>query len=163
VNRLEGQTYVQSLIAGAFTGPAGFLTDEMVAAGAGIDAGKVDHQHQKVAVMSDHATNASAKRQIIHVAEGAGTITSFGVVASVAATGDSTATITLRKNGSAVLTGSITLDASTAAFAVDEGTLSSASYVAGDVFEADVSAVSAGTGTLPKGVACVLVAREAAQ
>ena len=162
----DGDLYVTgSLVANAMNLPASAIGDTQVQTAANLSASKLEHQHQETVVLCDHATAAAAKRVQMHRVYGAtATLIKFGVVASAAAVGDSTITVTLKKNGTSILTASITLDSGTAAFVLKEPAgYTSTALVVGDVLEAEITAVSAGTGTLPKGVACVVVVREKAQ
>jgi hypothetical protein len=82
-----------------------------------------------------------------------GTINSVKAGSIVAATGDSTVTIDVRKNGTTVLSGTIALDSANTARVVEAGTVDGAQddVVADDWIEVVIS-VSAGTGTLPTGL-----------
>jgi hypothetical protein len=108
-----------------------------------------------------HGSNATAERRIVHVARSAGTLLAVQVVPIVAATGDSTVTVDVYKNGVSVLTGTVSLDNSKAAYSKTLATLSVTAYTAGDVFEV-VQTISAGTGTLPHGVCTQLTFNEGA-
>lgn len=160
-SQLDGDLYVAgALTARRFNPPAGSITDASVIAGADIAATKLEHQYSKQLSLTDHATVAAAVRRVLHYVRGTtGTIVEFGVLASVAAIGDSTVTIDLYKNGSSILTGTFQLDSGDAAGALVTGTLSSAALVVTDRLEVVVT-VSAGTGTLPKGLTTHLVVRE---
>lgn len=158
-NMINADTYINGNLASkTFTPPAGSITNAAVAAGAGIAASKLQHRfrpgHSQV-----HGSNASAERRVIHVVRGAtATINSMRAGCSVAATGDSTVSINLYKNGSSILTGGtpITLSIADAAYALDApGGFTSTALVQGDVLEI-VETVSAGTGTLPQGVFSVV-------
>ena len=143
------------VVGGPFVPPTGSITDNSIIAAAGVRASKLQQQYVKEKTLSAHAAAASATRQQIHRVMGAtATILSFGVVASQAAGAASSATIDLKKNGVSILTATITLDNGTAAFALKAGTLSSASAVAGDVFEAEVTAVAGAN--VPKGLTAYL-------
>jgi hypothetical protein len=74
--------------------------------------------------------------------------------------GGGSCTIDLKKNGTSVLSGAVTLDSTTAAYALKDGTVTTPAYAAGDVFEVQVASPS---GTKPKGVFARAVLREAAQ
>lgn len=149
------------LIAGSITYPSGQLGDDAVQAAAGLSASKLQHQHQPCAVLCDHATAAAAKRVQLHRVKGAtATVVSFHAVCSVAPSGGDSVTLTLKKNGSTILSASVTLNNTTVAFTAVAGTVSTPDLVAGDVLEAEISAVS---GTSCKGVSCHAVIREAAQ
>ena len=80
-----------------------------------------------------------------------------GVV--VQAAGAATVTVDLRKNGTTILSGVITLNNTHVAYAEVAGTISSARYVTGDVFEIVLTA-TAGGGTLPQGVYVNTIFRE---
>lgn len=98
-----------------------------------------------------HGTAATTERRVIHRAKAAGTITSFLTGPVVAAAGAATVTANLLKNGASVLTAVATINSGTAAFASVVASITTATYVAGDVFEVSLTA-TAGGGTLPQGV-----------
>lgn len=125
-----------------------------------LTAAKQEHQYI-VAYAQNHGSASAAQRKVVHVAHGAGTLTAFSGGVSVACVGDSTITVNLYKNGSTILSTTVTLDNTNTAFTDEDGTFSTAAYAAGDVFEVVVT-VSAGTGTLGQGVFAKLVVREAA-
>lgn len=146
-----------------FSPPANSIYNAAVAtggSGANIGASKLQQQHQKTAQHCNHATSAAADRRQIHQVVGAtGTITSFGVTASVAAGAASTITVDLKKNGVSILSATITLDNTTAAYVQKQaGGFTSNAVVAGDLLEADITAVSGAN--LPKGVSTHLNLRE---
>jgi hypothetical protein len=66
-----------------------------------------------------------------------------------------------KKNGTTILSGTVTIDNGDVAYSKTSAALSVTSYVAGDVIEV-VQTVSAGTGTLPQGMTTTVVMREAA-
>lgn len=117
-------------------------------------------QHVK-GINQAHGTAAIAERRVIHVARAAGNVIAFETGPVVAAIGDSTATVDLRKNGTTILTGTITIDSADAAFTKLPGVIATAPYVLGDVFEVVIT-IAAGTGTLPQGVFASAVFREGA-
>jgi hypothetical protein len=151
-----------------FAGPlnlgSGTIGDPAVAAGANVAASKLEHQYEPV-YRQESGTTAATGRQVLHVVKGAtGTIMDFRVGAVTAAIGGATATFDLKKNGSTILTGTIGLDSSTAAFALKTPAgYTSTALVAGDVLEVHVTAVAAGGGTLAVGLFAQLVLREKAQ
>jgi hypothetical protein len=122
-----------------------------VAAGAGLAASKLEHQHRKTYVQDGTAVAATIPLAVIQgptarvISIKAGTI---GLNA-----GNATITIDLKKNGVSILTAVITLDSSKTARTLYAGTLTSTAGVAGNWLEA-VIAVAAGTGTLGTGL-CV--------
>lgn len=161
---IDGDVYIAgALTARRFNPPAGSITDASVLAGAGVAATKLEHQYAITLPLVNHATVVAAERRLLHYVTGTtGDVVTFGVLATVAAVGDSTATFDLYKNGSSILTGTFNLDSGDAAGALVTGTVSSAGLVVTDRLEV-VATVSAGTGTLPKGVAAYLLLREDAQ
>jgi len=166
MNRLEGDFYFSGTVTGRSIAPSdGAVTNAKVAADADIDATKLGHQYKIVRDLCDHATTAAAKRIIVDYVYGAsGTIVAGGVVASVAPIGDATITFDIKKNGVSILSATISLTSATAANTLKEPAgFSSTTVAAGDVISFEITAVNAGTGTLPKGVAGVLILREKAQ
>lgn len=124
----------------------------------------VDKQEHRVyrTFGQSHGTAAVAQRQVIHVANATGTLEFFRVGLTVACIGDSTITINLLKNGVSVLSSTLVLDNTNTAFTgKEDGTFSSTTVAAGDVFEVQIT-VNAGTGTLGQGVFALLILKEAA-
>jgi hypothetical protein len=141
--------------------PAGCITNAAIEALAGIDATKVDHQHRMV--YSQPNTTATSETRMLFVCYGAtGTVIAFRAGSIVAALTTATVTLDLKKNGTSILTGVITLDNANTARVVEAATISSASLVTGDVLEVVITA-TAGGGTLPTGVFCSLTVNEEAQ
>ena len=163
----QGDLVVNGVVyANGFSGRQGTVNDTMIVTpatpSAAIQGQKVQHQYNRVVDLNGTSTaTAATVRRTVHVAHGtAGTILGFHVGAVGAAVGGATVTVDLKKNGSSILTSTITLDNSAAAFALVAGSLSASTIAAGDVLEAQITAVSAGGGTLPTGVFCRLVTRE---
>lgn len=152
--RVEGD-----LSAGSMRIPDGAVADAQIAA-AGLSAGVLQQQHQFTVPLCDHATSAAAKRLVAHQVYGAtGEVVAFGAGSTVLATSTGTATVTLKKNGSAILTAPIVLDTSNTVNVVEEAAgFSSTALVAGDVLEVEITAVSGSA--VPKGVFARLVVRE---
>lgn len=147
------------LVPTSLTVPADSVSNAAIPNGAGISTDKVEarvYSH-----WSQPNTSATAETRTLFVARRAGTVTSFVVGSIVAATGDSTVTVDLRKNGTTVLTASVVLDNTNTARVVEVATLNGAStaFVAGDWLEVVVT-ISAGTGTLPTGLFCQFEARQ---
>jgi hypothetical protein len=149
-NTIESLNVTGQLRAGSVVLPADCVTDTNVNGSSPLAAAKTRHRHLRTLAQA-HGTAATAERRVVHVAHAAGTVSAFRVGPVVAATGNSTATADLYKNGASVLSAGVALDNTNAAYAEEAGAVSSAAYVAGDVFEVVVT-VSAGTGTLPQGV-----------
>ena len=138
-------TFVNALFNAACVGNTHVKSD------AAIDATKLKHQHRAIS-QQESDTTAAAEDRIIHVVRGTtGTLKEFKAGVVVACVGDSTITVDLHKNGVSVLTAAISIDSGDAAYALVEGTIDSDSVVVGDVLEVVVT-VTAGTGTLGKGV-----------
>ena len=100
------------------------------------------------------ATIAAAETGLVGwVAFGAGTIKGVKCGSIVAAVGDSTVTIDVKKDGTTVLDSTVVLDSSNVAYTPEDATLdgTAVAFTAGDVFTVVIT-VSAGTGTLPYGV-----------
>lgn len=148
-----GDLYVTGSLSvgGGFNIPAGAVADSQVVAGADIASAKLNHLHTKT--YSQPNTTATAETQVLHVAKGAGSVVRFEAGSIAIAVGAATCTIDLKKNGTTVLSGVITLDSSNVAYTPEAGTISSADYVAGDVFTI-VTTATAGGGTIPTGLYC---------
>ena len=153
----DGNLYVNGNLASkTFTPASGSIKNSSIEASAGIAASKLQHRF-RVGHAQVHGSNASAERRVCHVVRGAtATINSMRAGNVVAATGDSTVTIDLKKNGSTILSATIQLDTGNAAYALEAPSgFTSTALVQGDVLEI-VQTVSAGTGTLPQGVFTVV-------
>ena len=145
--------------------PAGAVNDAAVAAAAGVQASKLQHQHE-CEYSQPGAQNAAVERKVVHIVRGAtGLVGDFQVGARVAATGNATATIDLQSNGVSLLTGQITLDSTTAAYVLKAGSLAAGALTlaAGNVIEVVISAVNAGSGALAQGLFAEANIREDAQ
>lgn len=137
--------------------PSGTIVNASVNAAAAIASSKLEHQHVKTYGQSGTAAAATVP---IHVVQGtAGTILSLKAATIAACTGDATVTVDLKKAGSSILTGVITLDSANTARVAEAGTVSSATLAAGDFLEL-VIAVNAGTGSLGTGLCVQLVLDE---
>lgn len=160
VNTIDGDVVVRgNLRTTTINLPATCVGDSNVNGSAPITAAKLQHQYEKTFAQVNGSA-ATAERRVLHVAYGAtGTIIAFRVGAVTAATGDSTATVDLRKNGTTILSAAVVIDNTKAAFAKTLAALATTGYVTGDVFEVVVT-ISAGTGTLPQGLFADFVATE---
>lgn len=133
--------------------PPGTVVDVDVAPLADIDPTKLRHQYLSHYAQVSSA-NAAVERKVIHVAQGAGTLVRADIGAVTAAIGAATATIDLLKNGTSILTTPLSLTSSTAAFVLASMSLavSPTPLSIGDVLEINVTAATAGGGTLAKGL-----------
>lgn len=145
----------------SFRLPVNSVINDSVDAAASIETTKLLHQYRP-SYGQDSGADAATGRAVLHVAKGAGSVIDFKVGASTAGTGTASVTVDLKKNGTTVLSADVTLDSATVAFALAAGTISSAAYVAGDVFEWHVKTSSAGSGAKPKGLFLAATFREAA-
>jgi len=141
--------------------PDSTIDNAAVKASAAIAASKLEHQH-KPAYSQESDTTAAAEDRVIHTVLGAtGKVTGFSAGCVVACIGDSTVTVDLHKNGSSMLSSTITIDSGDAAYDVVDATVDPAKedVVLDDVIEVVIT-VSAGTGTLGKGVFAQAVIEE---
>ena len=151
--------YGSTYLAGGATLPAASIGDSQVSASSPLGVTKVTHRY--VAVYCKPG-NATSETEVVHVCKAAGTLTQVRAGSVTAAVGDSTSTIDARKDGTAVLPGTIVLDNANSAYTPESGTVSGGgvSVAVGDVITV-VNVASAGTGTLPTGVYCQVVIEEA--
>lgn len=143
---------------GAVYLPPGSITNDVFDPTSPLDQGKVGLRLE-ITWSQLFSANAAAERRVIHRARKAGVLSKATFGAGVAATVDATATIQIRKNGTNFLSSAVVIDVANTAFSgTEDGSPNSAGvYAAGDVFEIDVSAVSAGSGALPKGLFATLI------
>ena len=158
---LEGDVLVRgNLRAGSMALGANAVGDTEFKAADPLAADKQEHQHV-ARYTQPSGTAAVAATEVAHHAHGAGELVAVYVGSVVKATGDSTATVDVKKNGTTVLSGTVVLDNANSNYVAEAGAVASPTYAAGDVFTVVVT-VSAGTGTLPQGLYVSLVLREAA-
>ena len=130
---------------GTITLDAGTVTNDTISSAAAIDADKMQHVYSAGTgfgfVIGGTPT---AREEIVYVAKQAGTIRGFHCLLNV--DGSSTSiTFDLKKNGSSILTGVVTITDSTGNRVVQDGTLSSTTLAADDVLSIAM-AVSSSTG-----------------
>lgn len=138
--------------------PAGSWGNTQMSATDPIDQTKLKQQYAP-AHGQPHGTAAVSERKVIHVARSAGNVQAVEAGHVVAGVTGATLTVDLKKNGTTVLSAVISLVVDAAAYTRVTGAISSAAYVAGDVFELVITA-TAGGGTLPQGVFADVVFRE---
>lgn len=133
-------------LVGILTYPSGQITNEHVSSSAAIDSDKLQHLHKAYTnfALAIGGTPA-AREEIVYVCEAAtATVRGFHCLLNV--DGSSTSvTFDLKKNGSSILSGVVTITDSTGNRAVQDGTISNAALVAGDVLSIQL-AVSSSTG-----------------
>lgn len=140
--------------------PDNTLLDAGVNGAAGIQATKLQHQHQKMYLQGSSTTTAAADTKVIHAVYGAtGTTVAFRAGCEVPCVGAATITVDLKKNGTTVLSAPISLSSAQAARAMVAGTISVPGLVTGDVLEVVITA-TAGGGTIGTGLFAQLVERE---
>jgi hypothetical protein len=131
--------------------PSGSVTAANIAAAAGVEATKLEHQHREIYRQESDTTVVSEDR-VVHVVKGTtGNLKTFRAGSVVANAGAATITVDLHKNGSTILTAPISLDNGDSAYDLVAGVISSEPVVADDVLEVVVVA-TAGGGTIGKGV-----------
>ncbi len=160
--RVEGDVYVNGNLSSKTATPAaGSVVDASVGAAAAIDATKLQHQHRLV--LGQTGTATSVTQPIYHCYGATGTVIAIYAGSIAIAVGGATVTVDLKKNGSSILTGVITLNSSSVARIGQAGTLTgSTSLVAGDVLEVVTVATAAG-GTIPTGLFVAVTVNEKAQ
>lgn len=143
------------------TFPAG-ITDAMIAALAKIDQSKLGHQHR--IPYNQPNTAATTETRVLYRCYGAtATVIELACGSIAIAVGAATVTFDLKKNGTTVLTGVLTLNSSnTARVAVLASLSGTVTLAAGDVLELVVTATASG-GTLPTGIFAELTVKEDAQ
>lgn len=150
VLRIDGDAHITgSVSCGGFSSSSGSITNAMVSASADILSTKLEMQ--KSITYGQNGT-ASSVTVPIHCVYGAtGVVLSLKAGSIVANIGAATVTVDLKKNGTTMLSGVITLDNSNTARVAEAGSLSVTSLAAGDLLEI-VTVATAGGGTLATGL-----------
>lgn len=118
------------------------------------------HQHTSEYSEPNATTHAAIGDKVLHACRGNGTIKELAVGTIGLCTGTAAITIDLKKNGTTVLTGVLTLNSSnTAKLAVAASLGASLTFVSGDVLEI-VTTASAGSGAVGTGFFCRLTVDE---
>jgi hypothetical protein len=166
--RLEGSKFFAGPVTFGYsvqlpTGVRASVGDGEVKEGAKISASKLRRRlHLR---MRQGNVAAVAETGVLHTGYGVdGEVKAIRVSVINKATGDSTVTIDIKKNGVTILTGTITIDLNNpnANYGTKLGSVVVApgnSYVANDVFTYHIT-VAAGTGTLPTGLSVEMIADE---
>lgn len=160
--RIEGDMYVAGTLSSRYlTAPAGSIGNAEIESLAEIEQSKLEHQHR--ATYSQPNTTATTETRTLLVAYAAGTVLDVRAGCVGANVGAATVTFDVKKNGTTVLTGVITVSSSHAAYEDVAGTVvGSPTYVQGDVFTVVITA-TAGGGTLGTGAFVALTVKEDAQ
>ena len=160
-----------ALSAASFTPPASCITDNAVAANAGVQATKLIHQNPGVPdclELFGPTTTVTALTKTLGMAHASGTLVAFGAWIEVVASGaDRTITVDLQKStgGGAyatVLSATAGFTNGSTVRSLVSGTLSSTSYVAGDIFRIVVT-VAGAAGAQATGLSAKLIVRESPQ
>lgn len=159
----DGDLYVRgTLRANSLAVPANAVGNDQVNAGDPLAATKVEHQFVKVYEQGRATNLTTTTGQVVHSAYADGEVVEVAAGYTVAGSSwTGSAVVDVKKNGTSVLSGTITLDAGNTVYVPETGTLSTPAYSADDALEVVVT-VTAGTGTLPKGLFVRVVLREAA-
>ncbi len=141
--------------------PSSSVGNGEIEASAGILASKLEHHHSITGNQPNSA--ATTETRVIHSVYGAtGDVIAFEAGSIVAATGNATVTLDLKKNGTTILAAVVTLDSANTAYIVEAGSIDTAPVVDGDVLEVVIVA-TVGTGALPTGLFYNLRLNEDAQ
>jgi hypothetical protein len=140
----------------SFSPPAGCVTDQAVPTpsppSGAIQATKLQQQRRNRYQQSSSVTVVTDQAVVALVGGTTGTVLTLKAGMAVANVGAATVVVDLLKNGSSILTSTITLNNSLAAYAlVSTSSFTATALVAGDVLEIKITA-TAGGGTLGKGV-----------
>jgi hypothetical protein len=153
LNRFEGDVFVAgNLGCTSITLPASSVEADDIEANAGIEYTKLEHEHRAGYAQANTAA-ADETRAVAVIRGTTGTLLSFKAGSIAKAVGDATCTVDLKKNGTTVLSGVITLDSGNTNRVSEAGTLSVTTLAADDLLEVVIDG-TIGTGTLPTGVYC---------
>ena len=141
----------------AVTLPNGAVTNVMIQAGADIDASKIEAFWSHSDGIAGAATTQT---RVIAIGKAVGTLIHFRVTQVSACTGAATVTVDLKKNGTTVLDAVITLNAATAAYAVQDAVFDDDDIAEDDVFAVVVTVTATGTDTAATGIGWQLDATE---
>lgn len=159
-NKVDGDLYVAgNFKADSLTLPYNCVGDNQISASAGLIAYNKTQKQRACRYTQKYGSAVVSERSGIHIGVGSGSISTFFGTLSVACAGAATVTVDLLKNGTTVLSGVITLNSGVSAFTYALGTIASANYAAGDVFEVNVTA-TAGGGTIGQGLTVMLYTNE---
>lgn len=142
---LRVQGAIATLSGGTLTIPTGAIIDGDVNAQADISVGKLRHLHKAGTNFDLGITGTPGNREeLVYVATSAGTIRAFSAMLNDTGTSVDI-DFTLKKNGVSIMTADINITNADADREVVDGTLSSTSYVADDVFSIQI-AITSSTG-----------------
>src|SRR5947209_17341515 len=129
---INGTVQVESLVPISITLPSGSVTDSNIVAGAKVAYTKCGQKFQPC-YRSSGSSSVANDRQVIHVVRGAtGSVVSARVGVTTAATGNAATTVDVQKNGTTILSATVSVG-TTAAYTLLTPTISTSSLVVGDV------------------------------
>ena len=131
--------------------PAASVLDAQVAASAAIGYSKLNRLRSRIYAQPNIAAVTETKVIEVYRSVGAGTIIDFSAGVLAAAVGAATVTIDLKKNGTTILAGLLTIDNTLAINTLKFNTPSSLTLAINDVLTLVITA-AAGGGTLPTGL-----------
>ena len=128
----------------------GAVNNNEVGTATPITADKLQHAHRAV-YSNESATTAVSEARVVHVVHGlVAEVQAFKCGCVVACTGAATVVFDLLKNGTTILSATVTVNNGHAAYEIVAGTIDTAGLVQDDVLEVDVTATAAG-GTIGLG------------
>lgn len=140
----------------SFTAPDGTITAQMIAANAGVESTKLIHRFSESIELFGPSTTIAALTKLLRIARRGGSLVSLQAATSVQATGDRSVTVDLQKSTgggafASVLSSPLSIPQATAVRTAVTGTISTPSFVAGDIFQL-VVALGGTTGSYPQGL-----------
>lgn len=154
---LKGDLIMSS--GGLITLPLGSVGDASVSASSPLGVDKTTHQINHIYTQKHGTAVASDPGSVIHIAGASGVVQSVKVAVRTIPIGAATVTVDIKKNGTSIMTGVVTIDNANVAYTAETGAITTTAYVVGDFFEA-VLVATAGGGTLPQGIGVEVVFRE---
>lgn len=139
--------------AGTVQLPSGSISEAALTAGTKIPYTKAEHRYYPF-YAQPVGVNVVAEHKAVHVAIAAGTIRNVKAGIVTIPSGDRTAIVNVKKNGTTVLSANIVLDSANVAWVSESGSISTTAFVAGDVLSVDVTLGAGVTGTNPQGLFC---------
>ena len=157
---IDGNLRVKGrIIPDYLTCPDQSVGNAAIQAAAGLEATKLQHQHQ-IGYAQESGTAAAAETRVVHVVRGtAGTAVQFEAGCVTPNIGAATITVDLLKDGVSILDAPIGLSVAQAAYETVEAIIDNDALADDDVLEVAVTA-AAGGGTLGEGVFAALALRE---
>jgi hypothetical protein len=147
--------------------PAGAIGDADIEAGADLAASKLEHEHRIPYAQADGA-DVAAETRIVHLVRGVSAeVIDVDVVCQTPPTGDHTVSVDVQKADQAsgalasILSATIDIDDTTAAYEILSGSIASASLDAGDALAVVVTTAGT-TGSQAQGLAAAITTREKA-